>query len=131
MINDLIADGLTRIRNASMRKLDTTQVLHTKAVEAILGILQNKGYIQSFSVIEENNKKFINIVLKYDEHGRQIIHEIKRISTPGRRIYKGKDDIKRFKSGYGTIIVSTSKGVLSNDEAHSIGVGGELLCSIW
>jgi small subunit ribosomal protein S8 len=131
MINDLIADGLTRIRNASMRKLDTTQVLHTKAVEAILGILQNKGYIQSFNVVEEGNKKFINIVLKYDEHGKQIIHEIKRISTPGRRVYKGKDEIKRFKSGYGTIIVSTSKGVLSNDEAHNIGVGGELLCSIW
>jgi small subunit ribosomal protein S8 len=131
MINDLIADGLTRIRNASMRKLDTTKVLHTKAVEAILGILQNKGYIQSFNVVEEDNKKFINIVLKYDEHGKQVIHEIKRISTPGRRVYKGKDEIKRFKSGYGTIIVSTSKGVLSNDEAHGVGVGGELLCSIW
>ncbi|MDR0579688.1 MAG: 30S ribosomal protein S8 [Campylobacteraceae bacterium] len=131
MINDLIADGLTRVRNASMRKLDTTKLLHTKAVEAILGILQNKGYIQSFNVIEENNKKFINVVLKYDEHGKQVIHEIKRISTPGRRIYKSKDEIKRFKSGYGTIIVSTSKGVLSNDEAHNNGIGGELLCSIW
>ncbi|MDR1555053.1 MAG: 30S ribosomal protein S8 [Campylobacteraceae bacterium] len=131
MINDLIADGLTRIRNASMRKLDTTKLLHTKAVEAILGILQNKGYIQSFNVVEESNKKFINVVLRYDEHGKQIIHEIKRISTPGRRVYKGKDEIKRFKSGYGTIIVSTSKGVLSNDEAHNIGIGGELLCSIW
>ncbi|MDR2341673.1 MAG: 30S ribosomal protein S8 [Campylobacteraceae bacterium] len=131
MINDLIADGLTRVRNASMRKLDTTKLLHTKAVEAILGILQNKGYIQSFNVIEENNKKFINVVLKYDEHGKQVIHEIKRISTPGRRIYKSKDEIKRFKSGYGTIIVSTSKGVLSNEEAHNSGIGGELLCSIW
>ncbi|MDR2635357.1 MAG: 30S ribosomal protein S8 [Campylobacteraceae bacterium] len=131
MINDLIADGLTRIRNASMRKLDTAKLLHTKAVEAILGILQDKGYIQSFNVVEEDNKKFINVVLKYDEHGKQIIHELKRISTPGRRIYKGKDEIKRFKSGYGTIIVSTSKGVLSNDEAHKIGIGGELLCSIW
>ncbi|MDR3177672.1 MAG: 30S ribosomal protein S8 [Campylobacteraceae bacterium] len=131
MINDLIADGLTRIRNASMRKLDTTKLLHTKAVEAILGILQSKGYIQSFNVIEESNKKFINVALKYDEYGKQVIHDIKRISTPGRRIYKSKDEIKRFKSGYGTIIVSTSKGVLSNDEAHNIGIGGELLCSIW
>jgi len=131
MINDLIADGLTRIRNASMRKLDTTQLLHTKAVEAILGVFQNKGYIESFNVVEEGNKKFINVVLKYDESGKQVIHEVKRISTPGRRVYKNKDEIKRFKSGYGTTIVSTSKGVFGNDEAHKVGVGGELLCSIW
>jgi small subunit ribosomal protein S8 len=131
MINDLIADALTRIRNASMRRLDVTQLLHTKAVEAIVKIFQDKGYIESFNVAEEGNKKFINVVLKYNESGKQVIHEVKRISTPGRRIYKNKDEIKRFKSGYGTIIVSTSKGVLGNDEAHKAGVGGELLCSIW
>jgi small subunit ribosomal protein S8 len=131
MINDLIADGLTRIRNASMRRLEVTQLIHTKAVEAIVKIFQDKGYIESFNVTEDGNKKFINVVLKYDENGKQVVHEIKRISSPGRRVYKSKDEIKRFKSGYGTIIVSTSKGVLSNDEAHKTGVGGELLCSIW
>lgn len=131
MVNDLIADGITRIRNASMRKLEVTKLIHTKVVEAVLVIFQNKGYIESFNVIEDSNKKFINVVLKYDENGRQVINELKRLSKPGRRVYKGKEDIHRFKNGYGTIIVSTSKGVLSNDEASKLGVGGELLCSIW
>ena len=82
-------------------------------------------------VIEENNKKFINVVLKYDDRGRSVINELKRVSKPGRRVYQGKDEIKKFKNGYGTIIVSTSKGVLSNDEAHKAGVGGEVLCTVW
>lgn len=131
MINDLISDGLTRIRNASLRKLETTKLLHSRSVESLVGIFQTKGYVESFKVIEEGNKKFINVVLKYDEKGISVINELKRISKPGRRVYKGKDEIKRFKNGYGTIVVSTSRGVLSNEEAHKIGVGGELLCSIW
>ncbi len=134
MINDLIADSITRIRNASMRKLEITRLIHSKTVEAIVKILQEKGYIESYKVIEEGNKKFINIVLKYDEAGKTkkaAINEIKKISKPGRRIYKGKEEIKRFKSGYGTLIISTSKGVLPNDEAYRLGVGGEVLCSVW
>lgn len=131
MINDLISDGLTRIRNAAMRRLDTTKLLHSKVVEATLSILAAKGYIESYNIVEENNKKFINVVLKYDERGRSVINEIKRVSKPGRRVYQGKDEIKRFKNGYGTIIVSTSKGVMSGIEASKAGVGGEVLCTIW
>ncbi|CZE46096.1 30S ribosomal protein S8 [Campylobacter geochelonis] len=131
MINDLISDGLTRIRNAAMRRIDTTKLLHSNVVEATLVILADKGYIESFNVVEEGNKKFINVVLKYDEKGKSVINELKRVSKPGRRIYQGKDDIKRFKSGYGTIIVSTSKGVMSGIEANKAGVGGEVLCTVW
>ena len=131
MLNDLISDGLTRIRNAAMRRLETTKLLHSNVVEATLSILAAKGYIESYNVVEEDKKIFINVVLKYDEHGRSVINELKRVSSPGRRVYKGKDEIKRFKNGYGTIIVSTSKGVLSNEEAHKAGVGGEILCSVW
>ena len=131
MLNDLISDGLTRIRNASMRKLETAKLLHSNVVEATLSILAAKGYIESYNVAEEGNKKFINVVLKYDEYGRSVINELKRVSKPGRRVYKGKDDVKRFKNGYGTIIVSTSKGVLSNEDAHKAGVGGEILCTVW
>ena len=134
MINDMIADSITRIRNAQMRGLEVTQLLYSKIVEAIVRILQEKGYIESYKVIEEGNKKFINVVLKYEEVGKKkkpAINEIKRISKPGRRVYKGKEEIKRFKNGYGTIIVSTSKGVLPNDEAYRLGVGGEVLCSVW
>ena len=131
MSNDLISDGLTRIRNAAMRTLETTKLLHSNVVEATLKILADKGYIDSYNVVEENNKKFINVVLKYDENGKSVINEVKRISKPGRRVYQGKDDIKRFKNGYGTIIVSTSKGVMSGADANKNGVGGEVLCTIW
>ncbi|EAC1346903.1 30S ribosomal protein S8 [Campylobacter coli] len=131
MINDIISDSLTRIRNAGMRKLETTKLLHSKVVEALVGIFQAKGYIESFNVIEEDKKKFINVVLKYDEKGKSVINELKRVSKPGRRVYKGKEEIKRFKNGYGTIVVSTSRGVLANDEAYKVGVGGEILCTIW
>ncbi len=131
MINDLIADSLTRIRNAAMRRLDSTTLVHSKVVEAVVAILADKGYIESFNVVEDGVKKSINVVLKYDEKGRTVINEVKRVSKPGRRIYKGKDELKRFKNGYGTIIVSSSKGVLPNDKAYELGVGGEVLCTIW
>ncbi|MBP3224600.1 30S ribosomal protein S8 [Campylobacter sp. JMF_01 NE2] len=131
MVNDLISDGLTRIRNAAMRRLDTAKLFHSNVVEATLKILAQKGYIESYNVVEEGNKKFINVVLKYDEKGRSVINEVKRVSKPGRRVYQGKDEIKRFKNGYGTVVVSTSKGVMSGIEASKAGVGGEVLCTIW
>ena len=131
MVNDLIADSLTRIRNAAMRRLDVTTLMHSNTVEAVVGILAEKGYIDSFNVVEDGNKKSINVVLKYDENGKTVINEMKRVSKPGRRVYKGRDDIKRFKNGYGTIIVSTSKGVIPNDKAFELGVGGEVLCTVW
>ena len=130
-MTDIIADSLTRIRNAAQRKLDTTTLLYSKTIEAIVSILVEKGYLESYSVSEEGAKKSIKVVLKYDENGITVINELKKISKPGRRIYKGKDEIKRFKNGYGTLIVSTSQGVLPNDEAFKRGTGGEVLCSIW
>jgi len=130
-MTDIIADSLTRIRNAAQRKLDTTTLLHSKTIEAIVSILVEKGYLESYSVSEEGAKKSIKVVLKYDEAGNTVINELKKISKPGRRIYKGKEEIKRFKNGYGTLIVSTSQGVLPNDEAYKRGTGGEVICSIW
>ena len=131
MINDLIADSLTRIRNAAMRRLDSTTLMHSKTVEAVVAILADKGYVESFNFIENGVKKTINVVLKYDVNGRTVINEVKRISKSGRRVYKGAGELKRFKNGYGTIIVSSSKGVLPNDKAFELGVGGEVLCTIW
>jgi small subunit ribosomal protein S8 len=132
MVNDLVADALTRIRNASMRKLEVTELLHSKLVESVIGVFADKGYIESFNVIEKDgNKKYIKIVLKYDDSGKSVITEIKKISNPGRRVYEPHSNIKKFKNGYGTIVVSTSKGVLSNDAAYAKGVGGEMICSIW
>jgi len=131
MINDLIADSITRIRNASMRKLEVANLMHSKIVESVVKILQEKGYIESYNVVEEGGKKAIKVIIKYNDKDEQVISELKRISKPGRRVYKGFADLKSFKNGYGTIIVSTSKGVLPNDEAFKLGVGGEVLCSIW
>ena len=130
-MNDIIADTLTRIRNASMRRLDVTKVHYSRIVESILKIFQEKGYIEGYKVTEEANKKMINVSLKYNQQGKSVINEIKRISKAGRRVYKPCTEIKKFKNGYGTIVVSTSKGVLDNDAAHNMGVGGEVLCSIW
>jgi len=131
MINDLVSDSLTRIRNSAMRRLEVATLMHSKTVEAVVGILADKGYIESFNVVQDGAKKTINVVLKYDENGRTVINEMKRVSKPSRRVYKGKEDIKRFKNGYGTIIVSTSKGVLPNDKAYELGIGGEVMCTVW
>lgn len=131
MLNDLISDGLTRIRNAATRRLETTTLLYSKSVEATLKILVDKEYVESYNVVEDDNKKFINVVLKYNDNGKSVINELKRVSKPGRRIYQGKDEIKRFKNGYGTVIVSTSKGVMSGIEASKLGIGGEVLCTVW
>jgi len=131
MINDLVADALTRVRNAGMRRLAVTTLVHSKSVEALANILVEKGYIDSCNVIEDGVKKTIKVVLKYDENERTVINELKSISKPGRRVYKGKEEIKRFKNGYGTIIVSTSHGVLPNDKAYELGIGGEVMCTVW
>ncbi|MDR3347780.1 MAG: 30S ribosomal protein S8 [Helicobacteraceae bacterium] len=130
-MNDVIADSITRIRNAAKRRQEATKLVYSKTVEAILLVLAKKGYIDSFKPDESETKRFIDVFLKYDEDGRSVITEIKRVSKPGRRVYRAAGDIKRFKSGYGTIIITTSKGVLSNDDAHKLNVGGEVLCTIW
>ncbi len=130
-MTDQIADSLTRIRNAALRRLDTTILLHSNNIEAIVSILVAKGYLESYKVKEEDNKKTIKVVLKYDENGHSVINEVKKISKPGRRVHQGKDAIKTYKNGYGTLIVSTSQGVLPNDEAFKRGIGGEVICSIW
>ena len=92
---------------------------------------KSKGFIKEYSVKDENGKQSILVQLAYDERGKSVINEIKRISKPGRRVYKGRSELKRFKNGYGIIVVSTSRGVIANEEAYKANVGGEALCSIW
>jgi len=130
-MTDNIADSLTRIRNAAQRRLDNTKLIYSKTIEATVSILVEKGYVESYNIIEDGKKKFIGVVLKYDNNGHSVINEIKKISKPGRRVYQGSNDIKRFKNGYGTLVVSTSQGVLPNDEAFKRGIGGEVICSVW
>ncbi|WP_104740455.1 30S ribosomal protein S8 [Helicobacter bizzozeronii] len=131
MVNDIVADSLTRIRNASMRRLEITQLYYAKIVVSILDIFKVRGFITNYHIKEKDNKPFISVELAYDEKGRSLINEIKRLSKPGRRVYKQSKELKRFKNGYGVIVVSTSKGVITNEEAYKQNVGGEVLCSIW
>ena len=131
MMTDIIADSLTRIRNAAQRRLDVTTLLHSKTIEATVSILVDKGYLESYKVKEDGNKKTIKVVLKYDENGHSVINEVKKISKPGRRVYQSAAEVRFFKNGYGTLVVSTNKGVIANDEAFKQKVGGEVICSIW
>jgi len=132
MMNDLIADALTRVRNASMRKLEVTTLIHSNIVEAVCNVLKQKEYIEDYKVVDTDPvKKSISVTLKYDDNDNSVINELKRISKSGRRVYKNAAELKNFKNGYGTIIVSTNKGVISNDEAYKLNVGGEVLCSVW
>ena len=131
-MNDLIADALTRIRNAAMRKLEVTTLVHSNTVEAVCNVLKEKEYIEDYKVVDTDpKKKTISVTLKYDDNDNSVINELKRISKSGRRIYKNASELKSFKNGYGTIIVSTNKGVIANDEAYKQNVGGEALCSVW
>ena len=131
-MNDLIADALTRIRNAAMRKLEVTTLVHSNTVEAVCNVLKEKEYIEDYKVVDTDPvKKTISVTLKYDDNENSVINELKRLSKSGRRVYKNASEMKNFKNGYGTIIVSTNKGVISNEEAYKLNVGGELLCSVW
>ena len=132
MMNDIIADALTRIRNAAMRRLEVATLLHSNTVVGVMNVLLQKEYIAGFKVIDgQNNKKTIQVELKYDDKEKSAINEIVRVSKPGRRVYKTASEIKNFKNGYGTIILSTNKGIIANDEAFAANVGGEVLCTVW
>ena len=132
MMNDLIADALTRIRNAAMRRLEVATLLLSNTVVGVMNVLLQKEYIAGFKVIDgQNNKKTIQVELKYDDKEKSAINEIVRVSKPGRRVYKPASEIKNFKNGYGTIILSTNKGIIANDEAFAANVGGEVLCTVW
>ncbi|MDR0746554.1 MAG: 30S ribosomal protein S8 [Helicobacteraceae bacterium] len=130
-MNDVIADSITRIRNAAGRRKESAKLVYSKTVEAILSVLAAKGYIASYKTDEADTRRYIDVFLKYDDSGRSVISEIKRVSKSGRRVYRSASQIKKFKHGHGTIIITTSKGVLSNDDAHNLNVGGEVLCTVW
>ena len=130
-VNDPISDMLTRIRNAGMAQKTDTSMPATKILVAIAKILKDEGYIADFNVIEKRPQDQLNITLSYGPDKRHAIREIKRVSKPGLRVYAGKNEIPRVKSGLGIAIVSTPEGVLSGYEARRRGVGGEVLCTVW
>ncbi|HDO34354.1 MAG TPA: 30S ribosomal protein S8, partial [Chromatiales bacterium] len=124
-----IADMLTRIRNGQAAGKKEVRMPSSKAKTAIAVVLKEEGYITDFQVMESEGKPVLAIVLKY-HLGRPVIETLDRVSRPGLRIYKGKDDLPRVRGGLGVAIVSTSSGVMSDRAARAAGHGGELLCFV-
>lgn len=131
MINDPIADMLTRIRNAVAMKYKTVEVLSSKMSKEIANILTNEGYIDGFEEKSEGAAKLLTLNLKYGEKKERVITGLKRISKPGLRVYVKADEVPRVLNGLGIAIVSTSKGVMTDKEARKENLGGEVLCYIW
>ena len=130
-MTDPMADMLTRIRNAGMAKHAKLDVPSSNLKVAVATVLKDLGYIKNHKLITDNKQGVLRIYLKYDENQTPVIHEIKRVSTPGRRVYVGKNEIPRVKNGLGISILSTSKGVLNDAAARQAEVGGEVICTVW
>ena len=130
-MNDPIADMLTRIRNSQMRGKSTVMTPASKLRERVLEVMADEGYIRGFEkTTGVDGHPAIEISLKYYE-GEPVIRELKRVSKPGRRVYMGAQDIPQVRQGLGVSIVSTPKGVMSDANARSANVGGEVLCTVF
>ncbi|MDR1333515.1 MAG: 30S ribosomal protein S8 [Holosporales bacterium] len=129
---DSVSDLVTRIRNAQMANKHTVSCPRFKHGEAIVKVLRDEGYIRGYTVVEKQGVcyKTIEIELKYF-NGKPVISEIKRISTPGRRVYSSIKDLPLVRNGLGINIISTSQGVMSDVEARKLSVGGEVICSVF
>ena len=130
-ITDTIADLLTRIRNASSAKHDSVQIPASNMKKAICQILEDEGYIKSYSVTEDGKQGMIKVILKYGEGKRPVIMGLKRVSKPGLRIYSNAEELPKVMKGLGVAIISTSKGVMTDRQARKENVGGEVLAFIW
>ena len=129
-MSDPIADFLTRIRNAQMAQMPLVSSPSSKIKLAISKVLQDEGYINGYEVNNEGGKSFINVDLKYFQ-GKPVIEEIKRVSRPGLRNYKGKEDIPKNRAGLGIAILTTNQGLMTDKQADAAGVGGEVLCTVF
>lgn len=130
-MTDPIADFLTRVRNAQTAGQRRVDVPASKMKRALAKILVDKGYVAKYIDIEDGKQGMLRLFLKYDSYGMPVIREIKRISKPGLRVYKNSADVPRSRSGLGIVIVSTSKGLMTDKEAHKLNIGGEVLCSVY
>jgi len=129
-MSDPIADFLTRIRNAQMAQMPSVSHPSSKLKVALSEVLEAEGYIGGFEVKEEDGKPVLTLDLKY-YGGKPVIEEIKRVSRPGLRSYKGKDELPKNRAGLGVAILSTSKGLMTDKQATAAGIGGEFLCTVF
>jgi small subunit ribosomal protein S8 len=131
MMTDPIADMLTRIRNALRIERTHVEIPASRVKQGIAEVLKREGYIWEFEVVEQEPQNVLRLNLKYGPNGEDVIQSIQRISKPGRRVYARSSDCGDVLQGLGISVISTSQGVLSNREARSKSVGGEVLCEIW
>lgn len=130
-MTDPIADMLTRIRNGLKASHEVVDIPSSKMKINIAKVIKSEGYVKNFKIISDGRHRFIRIFLKYDEHGVPIISGLKRVSKPSCRVYTKYDKIPKVLDGFGINIVSTSKGLLTDNQARKMAVGGEILCSVW
>ena len=130
-ISDVIADMLTRIRNANDAKHETVDVPASNLKKSIAQILLDEGYIRNYQVVEDGKQGIIRITLKYAQGKQKVIHGLRRVSKPGLRIYSNCEDMPKVMNGLGIAIVSTSKGVMTDKKARQANVGGEILAFVW
>lgn len=131
LVNDPIADMLTRIRNAQIAKHDTVVIPASNMKKSIAKILLDEGYIKSYEVVEDGTQGIIRIQLKYLAGKEKVISGLRRVSKPGLRVYAGADELPRVLKGLGIAIISTSKGVMTDKAARANHVGGEVLAFVW
>ncbi len=129
-LTDTIGDMLTRIRNATVVDHETVDIPASNVKAEIARILKDEGFIKKYSILSRGVKKYLRIELKYGVDQESVIKKIKRISTPGRRVYVKKSDIPRVMNGFGISIVSTSQGLMTGRQARMAGTGGEVLCEV-
>ena len=130
-VSDPIADMLTKVRNAVRARHEKVDVPTSKLKLEIVKILKTEGYIKNFKKVAQDSSNVIRIFLKYDDENMPVIHDLQKVSTPGRRVYSGYKDLPRVYNGYGTVIVSTSAGVTTGKKAAEKMIGGELICTVW
>ena len=130
-MTDPIADLLTRIRNAQQAAHRTVIVPRSKLKLEVIRILKNEGFIEGWVENDDSGSGRVKIFLKYDAGNRATIRGVQRVSTPGRRVYVGKDDVPRVRNGLGIAILTTPRGVLTDRDARKAGVGGEVICHVW
>ena len=130
-MSDVIADMLTRIRNANNAKHATVDIPASNMKKAIADILVEEGYVKGYQIVENGNQGIIRVTLKYGDGKAKIIRGIRRVSKPGLRIYAGYEDMPKVMNGLGVAIVSTSKGIMTDKKARELKVGGEVLAFVW
>jgi len=128
---DSLSDLLTRIRNAVKSKKREVNIPAFRLGIEVVKILKDEGYIKNYKVIDDKKQGILNVTLKYSEDNRSVISGLKRVSTPGCRIYCTRDSVPKVLDGLGLVIVSTSRGVMTGRACEDLGAGGEVLCSIW